>query len=99
MMPPAMSNTPAMRTGVQLSLKQQDAEQEREDRLQSHHDEIRDSQLFSLHRQRLQGRPGHEQREDNQGRRKLGEAFRQLHENAAHREEQLTDPANSKFSY
>ena len=68
--------------------EQQDTECKREDGFESHHPQISDGEIFALHGQGLQRGSDQEQGEYDHGRPELGEAFRELHEDAANGEEQ-----------
>ena len=87
MMPPAMSTTPAMRAGVQLSLNNKTPKAKARIEFEPHHPEIGDGEVFALHRQRLQGRPDDKQGKDDHRRPELGESLRELHEDTADGEE------------
>jgi hypothetical protein len=80
MMPSAMSNTPAIRTRLQLSLNTRTPNRNARMASNPTTTKIRDSEVLPLHRKRLQGCSGHEQGKDGHGRPKLGEALRNLHE-------------------
>ena len=87
MMPPAMSATPAMRAGVQLSLNNKTPNAKARMDFEPDHPKIGDGEVFPLHRQRLQGGPDYKEGKDDHGRPKLGEPLRELHEDAADGEE------------